>query len=414
MDMDMNNLSILDKVENNICIVENNIFGDPNVNPTFGEFSISKLKDKLSLIEAMEDLDKIQQNSVSYIRNKGYGSVLDNLGIGQSSGSLSKSLIEKKRFYFEVFDTMNENINNSKKILKKIEEEFPRNERIMQLFERCEKCDKEVENLRIFVQDFGNIVISEANEEKAEKKSVSPSSAPETSSGGTITIPSPVAGIVLRYAVQEGAEVKKAQTILILEAMKMEIEIKANAAGKVHFLTPTGTTLVAKQPIAEINNTGIFSTPSFPATAPVTLSGGGTLVVATLEEKAEQNQKREKENENEIRQEQIKEKSKRRVILILTITIIGIIIGMYIGGGRDMAVLGAILGAVVGCIFGYNFDNKIIGIAICGLFLGVIGYAIGLERNDFDEIIINIVGGGIYFGSCSLIIAIMKIPKPYN
>jgi len=317
MDLDMNNLIILDKVEKNICIVENNIFGNPSINPTFGEFSVSKIKDKLSLIQAMEDLDKIQLNSVSYIRNQGYGSVLDNLGLGQSSGSLNKSLSEKKRFYFEVFDTMNENISNSKKILKKIEEEFPKNERIMQLFGRCEKCDNEVENLRKLVRDFENIVSNEVIKEKV----VSSSSAPAASGGSR------------------------------------------------------------------------------------------TLDVATLEEKAEQDKKREKENE--IRQERIKEKSKRRVKLIIIITIIGIIIGTYIGGGRDMAVLGAILGVVVGGIFGYNFDNKIIGIAICGLFLGVIGYGIGLERNGSD-IIINIVGGGIFFGLCSLIIAIMKIPKPYN
>jgi oxaloacetate decarboxylase alpha subunit len=35
--------------------------------------------------------------------------------------------------------------------------------------------------------------------------------------------------------------------------MKMELEIKATATGKVHFLVPTGTQVASQQPIAEIN-----------------------------------------------------------------------------------------------------------------------------------------------------------------
>jgi oxaloacetate decarboxylase alpha subunit len=34
--------------------------------------------------------------------------------------------------------------------------------------------------------------------------------------------------------------------------MKMELEIKATAAGKVHFLVPAGTQVASQQPIAEI------------------------------------------------------------------------------------------------------------------------------------------------------------------
>jgi oxaloacetate decarboxylase alpha subunit len=35
--------------------------------------------------------------------------------------------------------------------------------------------------------------------------------------------------------------------------MKMELEIKAPAAGKVHFLVPTGTQVASQQPIVEIS-----------------------------------------------------------------------------------------------------------------------------------------------------------------
>jgi len=65
-------------------------------------------------------------------------------------------------------------------------------------------------------------------------------------------LPAPVAGSVIRYAVNEGAEVKQGDTVLILESMKMELEIKANASGKIHFLVSAGAQVTSQQPIAEI------------------------------------------------------------------------------------------------------------------------------------------------------------------
>jgi oxaloacetate decarboxylase alpha subunit len=72
-----------------------------------------------------------------------------------------------------------------------------------------------------------------------------------TPAGGT-TVPAPVAGTVLRYSVEEGAQVGSGDTIIILESMKMELEIKSPAAGKVHFIVPTGTQVTSQQPIAQI------------------------------------------------------------------------------------------------------------------------------------------------------------------
>jgi oxaloacetate decarboxylase alpha subunit len=61
-----------------------------------------------------------------------------------------------------------------------------------------------------------------------------------------------VAGTVLRYAVNEGAAVKIGDNVVIMESMKMELEIKATAAGAVHFLVAAGTQVASQQPIAEV------------------------------------------------------------------------------------------------------------------------------------------------------------------
>ena len=71
-------------------------------------------------------------------------------------------------------------------------------------------------------------------------------------SGGGAAVPAPVAGTVLKHAVAEGSRVNAGDTIIIIESMKMELEIKATSGGAVHFLVPTGTAVQAQQPVAEI------------------------------------------------------------------------------------------------------------------------------------------------------------------
>ncbi|MDR2658485.1 MAG: sodium-extruding oxaloacetate decarboxylase subunit alpha [Spirochaetaceae bacterium] len=70
-------------------------------------------------------------------------------------------------------------------------------------------------------------------------------------SGGTV-INAPVAGTLLKHTVAEGASVASGDTIIIIESMKMELEIKATASGKVHFLVPAGQAVQAQQPLAQI------------------------------------------------------------------------------------------------------------------------------------------------------------------
>jgi oxaloacetate decarboxylase alpha subunit len=106
-----------------------------------------------------------------------------------------------------------------------------------------------------------------------------------------VVFAAPVAGTVLRYTANEGAEVKPGETILIIESMKMELEIKATVAGKVRFVVPTGTQVAAQQPVAEIGGVpgaAPAPVPEAPA-APVTEtpaaaapSGSGTVIAAPV------------------------------------------------------------------------------------------------------------------------------------
>lgn len=84
-----------------------------------------------------------------------------------------------------------------------------------------------------------------AKAEPAEK------AAPVASGSGT-PVASPVAGTLLKYVVAEGASVNKGDTVVILESMKMELEVKSPAAGKIHFAVATGSQVANGQTLAEV------------------------------------------------------------------------------------------------------------------------------------------------------------------
>ena len=72
---------------------------------------------------------------------------------------------------------------------------------------------------------------------------------------GGVDINAPVAGTLLRYAVADGSQVKKGDTVIIVESMKMELEVKAPQDGKITFTVPTGTQIQAGQAIAKLGGT---------------------------------------------------------------------------------------------------------------------------------------------------------------
>ncbi|MDR0953078.1 MAG: biotin/lipoyl-binding protein [Elusimicrobiota bacterium] len=72
------------------------------------------------------------------------------------------------------------------------------------------------------------------------------------STGAGAEIKSPLPGVVIKLAVAEGEIVKKGQAILIMEAMKMETEVKAPADGKVSFKVRAGDQLQTGSLIATL------------------------------------------------------------------------------------------------------------------------------------------------------------------
>ena len=80
-----------------------------------------------------------------------------------------------------------------------------------------------------------------------------PAASAQTSAGtGGEKLTAPVAGTLLRYSVAEGAQVSEGQTVMMLESMKMELEINAHKAGVIHFVAAAGAQIAEGDSLAEI------------------------------------------------------------------------------------------------------------------------------------------------------------------
>ena len=79
----------------------------------------------------------------------------------------------------------------------------------------------------------------------------SSASAPKASGDGKV-ITAPVAGTVFKLPLSENSEVSSGDTVIILESMKMELEVKTADAGKVRYLTKEGTSVAVGDPLVEI------------------------------------------------------------------------------------------------------------------------------------------------------------------
>ena len=106
------------------------------------------------------------------------------------------------------------------------------------------------------------------NASAASAQKVAPASKPATPAAPTASKPAaasssaasdsgakllaPVTGTLLRYTVAEGATVSEGQTVIMLESMKMELEINAHKAGVIHFTAAAGAQVAEGDSLAEI------------------------------------------------------------------------------------------------------------------------------------------------------------------
>lgn len=93
----------------------------------------------------------------------------------------------------------------------------------------------------VSVREEGTILIDAGNS----------ASAPKASGDGKV-ITAPVAGTVFKLPLPENSEVVSGDTVIILESMKMELEVKTADAGKVRYLTKEGTSVAVGDPLVEI------------------------------------------------------------------------------------------------------------------------------------------------------------------
>ena len=109
-----------------------------------------------------------------------------------------------------------------------------------------------------------------------------------TVSGGA-SITAPVAGTLLKHVVPSGSNVKKGDTVVMIESMKMELEVKATADGPITYTVQPGTQIAAGEVIANIGGGVVVAAPvapvpaAAPAAAPAApASGAGTVVAAPV------------------------------------------------------------------------------------------------------------------------------------
>ena len=79
-----------------------------------------------------------------------------------------------------------------------------------------------------------------------------PAPAPAASGSGENVV-APMPGNILKVLVNDGDQVSAGDVVVILEAMKMENEIVAPAAGKISMKVKVGETVDTDQVIAELN-----------------------------------------------------------------------------------------------------------------------------------------------------------------
>ncbi|OEF96101.1 biotin/lipoyl-containing protein [Desulfuribacillus alkaliarsenatis] len=91
-----------------------------------------------------------------------------------------------------------------------------------------------------------------------QEKTSAPESTSAPASGSTSTgveVKAPVTGTILRVEVKVGSQIKAGQTVVVLEAMKMETEVQAATAGTVsNVFVSTGANVNSGQTLLTIDS----------------------------------------------------------------------------------------------------------------------------------------------------------------
>lgn len=113
-----------------------------------------------------------------------------------------------------------------------------------------------------------------------------PVAAPAVTVSGGASVTAPVAGTLLKHVVSSGANVKKGDTVVMIESMKMELEVKATADGPITFTVQPGTQIAAGEVIANIGGGVVVAAPApvaapaAPVAAPTPAAPSGGVVVS--------------------------------------------------------------------------------------------------------------------------------------
>ena len=111
-------------------------------------------------------------------------------------------------------------------------------------------------NYNVTVAD-GNVKVNgkdyKVDLREASAADAAAAAAPAASSGAETPVEAPVAGTVLRYVRSNGDHVEQDEPVLILESMKMELEVKSKVAGTITYTADTGASVSAGQVIAVVS-----------------------------------------------------------------------------------------------------------------------------------------------------------------
>jgi len=104
------------------------------------------------------------------------------------------------------------------------------------------------------------------------------SAAAVSSGAGAVELKAPVAGTLLKHVVTDGTNVTEGQTVIMIESMKMELEVKATGSGPIHFTAAAGSAITAGQVLATIGSgTPVQAAPAQASPAAASPSGGAVI-----------------------------------------------------------------------------------------------------------------------------------------